>query len=87
MVDVEAVAGELSAVSRSRTCDWNMLSRLDSRSRSVLDGFARRLCLAVWLALLSCYIQRWSYQHALALFQLMCTGAAFGAMALAIWRS
>lgn len=73
-------------VARLRICDWSMLSRLDSRSRSVLDAFARRLCLAVWLALLSCYIQRWSYQHALGLFQLMCTAAAFGAMVLALWK-
>jgi hypothetical protein len=63
-----------------------MLSRLDSRSRAVLNGFARRLCLAVWLALLCCYIQQWSYQRALGLLQLMCTAAAFGAMVLALWK-
>jgi hypothetical protein len=63
-----------------------MLSRLDSRSRAVLNGFTRRLCLAVWLPLLSCYIQRWSYQNALGLFQLICTAAAIGAMGLALWK-
>jgi hypothetical protein len=85
-VRAEAITGDISALARLRICDWSMLSRLDSRSRAVLDGFARRLCLAVWLALLSCYIQRWPYQHTLGLFQLMCTAAAFGAMALALWK-
>ncbi len=85
-VHAEAITGDISALARLRICDWSMLSRLDSRSRAVLDGFARRLCLAVWLALLSCYIQRWPYQDALGLFQLMCTAAAFGAMALALWK-
>jgi hypothetical protein len=85
-VHAEAITGDISALARLRICDWSMLSRLDSRSRAVLDGFARRLCLAVWLALLACYIQRWPYQDALGLFQLMCTAAAFGAMALALWK-
>jgi hypothetical protein len=80
------MTGDISPATRLRICDGSMLSRLDPRSRAVLDGFARRLCLAVWLALLSCYIQRWPYQHALGLFQLMCTTAAFGAMALALWK-
>lgn len=85
-VDAEAITGDVSALARQRICDWSMLSRLDSHSRAVLNGFARRLCLAVWLVLLCCYMQRWSYQHALGLFQLMCTAAAFGSMVLALWK-
>jgi hypothetical protein len=86
LVDIEAISAGIFAVVRLGICDRSMLSRLDSRSRAVLNGFARRLCLAVWLALLCCYIQQWSYQHALGLLQLMCTAAAFGAMVLALWK-
>jgi hypothetical protein len=64
----------------------SMFSRLDSRSRAILNGFARRLCLAVGMVLMFSVIQRWPYQYALGLFQLMCMAAAACAMGLALLR-
>jgi hypothetical protein len=62
-----------------------MSPRLDPRSRAIIWGFTRRLCLTAWLAMIACVVRHWPYQSVLGLFQVMCTMAAIFAMVLALW--